>query len=195
MGIKKKFFSVIYNLLGRKLPRSNARFSFGAKKIRRICAKNIIKYCGIEVNIEKGAKFTALLEIGDYSGLGVNCEANGSIKIGKNVLMGPEVVIYTQNHEFRNRDILIQEQGYRPVQPVEIGNDVWIGRRVIILPGVHIGNGAIIGAGAIVTKDVPEYSIVAGNPARQIGTRMREDKDNDSIYNHSNMLGGIDLYK
>ena len=56
-------------------------------------------------------------------------------------------------------------QGFQEEKPVHIGDDVWIGGRVIILPGVHIGSHSIIGAGAVVTKDVPEWAIAAGNPA------------------------------
>ena len=57
------------------------------------------------------------------------------------------------------------EQGFAEYKPVIISNDVWIGGRVIILPGISVGEGAIVAAGAVVTKDVPSYSIVAGNPA------------------------------
>jgi maltose O-acetyltransferase len=62
-------------------------------------------------------------------------------------------------------------QGFQEEDPVTIGNDVWIGDRVTILPGVTIGDGCIISAGAVVTHDVPEYSIAAGVPARVIGSR------------------------
>ena len=59
-------------------------------------------------------------------------------------------------------------------EPVFIGSDVWIGRRVIILPGVHIGDGVVIGSGAVVTKDIPSYSVVGGVPARIIKSRLEE---------------------
>ena len=161
-----------YNCIAKRMPKSNTRFNFGAKKLRYWCAKHTIAQCGIGVNIEKGATFASSVRIGDYSGVGVNCELNGEITIGKNVLMGPEVVVYTQNHEFRDKETLIQMQGYRSEEPVSIGDDVWIGRRVIILPGVHIGTGAVIGAGAVVAKDVPEYAIAVGNPVKIIGKRV-----------------------
>ena len=63
------------------------------------------------------------------------------------------------------------DQGYEDYRPVVIGDDVWIGRRVIILPGVTVGGGSIIAAGAVVSKDVKPYSIVGGVPAKQIGNR------------------------
>ncbi len=86
-------------------------------------------------------------------------------------MMGPDVVILTQNHKFDRLDIPMLDQGFKDEQPVTICDDVWIGARVIILPGVTVGKGAIIAAGAVVTKDVPEYAIVGGNPARVIKMR------------------------
>jgi maltose O-acetyltransferase len=62
-------------------------------------------------------------------------------------------------------------QGYKDSQPVVIEDDVWLGARVIILPGIRVGHGAVIGAGAIVTKDVPPFAICVGNPARVIRYR------------------------
>nr|WP_312032312.1 acyltransferase [Hujiaoplasma nucleasis] len=142
-----------------------------AKFLRGIFGRCILKQAGKNINIEKGAVFNHLVSLGDNSGIGVNCEILGPVEIGDFVNMGPEVIVYTQNHEFRRTDIPMQKQGYSEIEPVTIGNDVWIGRRVIILPGVVIGEGAIIGAGAIVTKDVKPYTIVAGNPAKLIRSR------------------------
>ncbi len=92
--------------------------------------------------------------------------------IGNNVMMAPDVVILTQNHKFDRRDIPMIEQGFKDEQPVAICDDVWIGVRVIILPGVTVGKGTILASGAIVTKDVPEYAIVCSNPARVIKERQ-----------------------
>lgn len=167
--MKKKLLRVLYIVFAKRLPVSyHCNF---AKKIRCFFAKRIIKRCGENVNIEHGAVFSDLIEIGDNSGIGVNCEINGSVKIGKNVMMGPEVVIYTSNHSFKDINIPMNEQGYSLENPVEIEDDVWIGRRVIILDGVKIGKGSIIGAGSIVTKSIEPYSIVGGNPAKVIKSR------------------------
>lgn len=100
----------------------------------------------------------------------MNSFVNGPLKIGDNVMMGPDVTILTHTHVTDRVDIPMSEQGYR-VAEVVIGNDVWIGMRVVIMPGVRIGNGAIVGAGAIVTKDVPNYAIVGGVPAKIIKYR------------------------
>ena len=133
-----------------------------------------MKRVGKHVNIEKGAIFNGEVVIGDYSGIGVNRELNGPVTIGKYVMMGSEVVVYTRNHSSSRTDIPMQNQGYDSVRPVIIGDDVWIGRRVIILPGVQIGEGCIIGAGAVVAKDIPPYSVVVGNPAKIIKNRKND---------------------
>ena len=162
---------VIYKCYAQWLPRSNAKFSFGAKKIRLWCARKIMVKCDRTANIERRASFNDKVSVGAYSGVGVNSELYGPVIIGDHVMMGPEVVMYTQNHEFMDSETIIRNQGYREYDPIIIGNDVWIGRRVIILPGVHIGDGAVIGAGAVVAKDIPSYSIAVGNPVRIIGYR------------------------
>ena len=89
-------------------------------------------------------------------------------------MMGPEVVILSFNHDFSDIGKPMRLQGKAQEKPVVIGNDVWIGTRAIILPGVRIGDGAIIGAGSIVTHDVDPYAIVAGNPAKTIRFRNRQ---------------------
>lgn len=85
-------------------------------------------------------------------------------------MMRPDVSILTHTHNIERTDIPMGQQGMR-VSEVIIGNDVWIGMRVVIMPGVRIGIGVVIGAGAAVTKDVPDYAIVGGVPARIIKFR------------------------
>lgn len=169
--MKKIFLGIYYvaYLMCKYLPRSSAKLSGGV--LRSFFAKKIIESAGKNINIEKGATFSRRLSIGNNSGLGVNCQAQGTVRIGDNVMMGPDVLIYTTNHEYGNIDVPMQQQGYQPEKPVSIGNDVWIGARVIILPGVHIGDGCVIGAGAVVTKDVPAYCVCAGNPAKVVKER------------------------
>lgn len=166
---KDKFYYILYRICAKNLPYSRRGKIF--KKIRVFFAKKIMKKVGKNVNIETGALFNPQVEIGDNSGVGVNCELVGKVIIGKNVMMGPEVIFYSINHEFRNKNLTIIEQGYQKEEPVVVEDDVWIGRRAIILPGVTIKKGTVVGAGAIVTKTFPEYSIIAGNPAKVIGER------------------------
>lgn len=165
----KKIWYIMYCIFAKNLPYSRRGKLF--KKLRYFFAKRIFNEIGKNVNIETGAIFNPNIKIGDNSSIGVRCELVGNVEIGKNVMMGPEVIFYTQNHQFRDKNKTIMEQGYEKEEKIIVEDDVWIGRRVIILPGVTIKKGTVIGAGAIVTKTFPEYSIIAGNPAKVIGFR------------------------
>jgi maltose O-acetyltransferase len=169
---------LFYYLFAKHLPVSTNRYTHWTKYVRMAPCKLLFKSAGKGINIEKGASFSngAAIEIGDYSTIGINCKVYGEVKIGNNVMMAPEVVILTVNHNFDRLDIPMRLQGSTPAKPVTIGDDVWIGTRAVLLPGIHIGKGAIIGAGAVVTKDVPEYAIAAGNPAKVI--KYRGEKPN-----------------
>lgn len=152
-------------------PVSYAKGGKKARKFREKTARKFLDFVGKDVNIEQGAQITSKMRIGDRSGVGINAKMHGTVIIGNDVMMGPDCIIYTRNHAFADTTIPMNQQGFQEEKPVVIGNDVWIGGRVIILPGVHVGNGAIIGAGAVVTKDVPDYAIVGGNPAKVIKYR------------------------
>ncbi len=134
--------------------------------------------CGKKVNIEKDAVFSSKVTLGDFSGIGINAKIYGACHIGHHVMMGTDVTVITRNHRSDLTDIPMMEQGFADERPVYIGNDVWIGDRVLILPGVHIGNGCIIAAGAVVTKDVPDYVIAAGVPARVLRSRKQRAETN-----------------
>lgn len=112
------------------------------------------------------------LRLGAGSGWGVGCwfNAGGGLSIGSNVLIGPHVVIHTMNHVYRDSAQPIKVQGHVK-RPVVIEDDVWIGASAVVLPGVRVGQGAVVGAGAVVSHDVPSYSVVVGNPATVIKTR------------------------
>lgn len=166
---KAKIFYLLYSFFGKNLPVS--RRCKLAKKLRFYYAKNILKSIGKNVNIEKNAMFGPKVSIGDNSGIGVDCELYGTVIIGNNVLMGPEVIFYTSNHVFKDKDKLIIEQGLTIEKPIIVEDDCWIGRRCIILPGVKIAKGTVIGAGSVVTKSFPEYSVIAGCPAKIISER------------------------
>ncbi len=163
----------VYYLFARHLPGSDNRFGMWTRVVREVVCRGLFKKAGRHINVEKGAYFGlgSEIEIGDHSGIGVDCCLWGPVKIGKYVMMGPEVMIITRNHHFERTDVPMQQQGYWPAKPVIIGDDVWIGCRVTIMPGVTIGKGAIIAAGAVVTKDVAEYAIVGGVPAKLIRYR------------------------
>jgi maltose O-acetyltransferase len=109
-------------------------------------------------------------EIGDYSGIGMYSYV-GTVKIGRDVMIGEEFIAISRNHEFSSTEISMRLQGFQKDKPITIEDDVWIGTRVTILPGVTVGKGAILGAGSVVTKNVPPYTIVGGNPAKLIRKR------------------------
>ncbi len=171
MKAKVAIGKIIYELLGKRMPLSDSRFSFGSKKVRAFCGKLILRECGKNVNIERGAHFSQDISLGDNSGIGVNAQIAPYVTIGKDVMMGPDCMMYTTNHGMDRTDISMWKQNASEPDPIVIGNDVWIGSRVIILPGVHVGKGSVIGAGSVVTKDIEPYSIVAGNPAHLIRRR------------------------
>lgn len=113
-----------------------------------------------------------LIMIGNHFFANYNCfisSKNSIIRIGDNCLLGPDVTILNANHTFfKNQLIRFQEE---ISAPITIGNDVWIGAKAIILPGVTIGDGAVIAAGSIVNKDVAPYTIVGGVPAKKLKDR------------------------
>lgn len=133
------------------------------------------------------------VHIGDHSYIGnfsqLNAIKGTTINIGKFCSIASRVTILTANHDYKNvstypfdRNPKISEYQCRISNNVDIGNDVWIGINAIILPGVTINDGAIIAAGAIVTKDVPPYAIVGGAPAKIIKYRFEQSTIDKLLY-------------
>ena len=141
-----------------------------------------LAYCGIDIIIDHSVIIIApeKVRIGNHCRIsyGTFLNGTGSIIIGDDVLIGMNVKVITTNHVFDRIDIPIREQG-EISKPIIIGNDVWIGANVIILPGISIGNGCIIGAGSIVTRNLPDYSIAVGNPAKIIKIRSGYKKQDN----------------
>ncbi|MFO7823378.1 MAG: acyltransferase [Cyclobacterium sp.] len=112
------------------------------------------------------------LKVGDQSSIGpysyIGC--SGYIEIGNNVMMSPRVSIYAENHVFEDTGRPMIEQGVHR-SFVIIEDDCWIASHAVILAGVTVGKGSVVAAGSIVTRDVPPFSVVAGNPAKVIKTR------------------------
>ena len=105
--------------------------------------------------------------IGDHTRIGLHNTVIGPVKIGSHVNLAQGITVTALNHNFADADKRIDEQGVS-TNPVTIEDDVWIGANAVILPGVTIGNHCVVAAGAVVTKDVPPHSLVAGVPAKVI---------------------------
>jgi maltose O-acetyltransferase len=158
----------VYYTVANKFPTAPAPTAQTGYRLKRFLLRFIAQACGQDVIVKHGCYFGTGqgLKVGDRSQLGQNAKIDPDVCIGDDVLMGPDVMILTTRHAFEALNVPINRQGCLDRKPVTIGNDVWIGARAIILPGVHIGDKAVIGAGSVVTKDVPECAIFVGNPAR-----------------------------
>lgn len=168
----KMFFFGIYSWV------TNILFCIGEfmpPVIRKAVFKLLFAQYGRNTYIDYGCymRYMARIKVGNNVSVNKGCRFYGSffekntyITIGNNVAIGPEVSIFAAGHDYNYIDL--------PdiAASVEIGNNVWIGGRSIILPGVKIGEGCIIGAGSIVTKDIEPWSVAVGAPAKIIKKRV-----------------------
>jgi len=123
--------------------------------------------------------------IGHYSFMGENCEIGPKVKAGDYVMFASSVKVVGGDHRYDIAGTPMIFSGRSELKDTIIESDVWIGHSAIIMAGVHIGRGSIVAAGSVVTRDVPEYSIVAGVPAKKIRSRFIRDED---ILIHEKML-------
>lgn len=120
------------------------------------------------------------VEIGSHCQINRGCRLN-RIRMADNVMIGPEVIVLGKLHHTALIDVPMIDQGDYEKPPTVIHDDVWIGARAIILPGVVIGTGAIVGAGAVVTSDVSPRTVVGGVPAKVIGQRMGDSREDAAV--------------
>jgi len=125
----------------------------------------VSRFCTIKAG-EGNVKLGQEVLVGQFSWL----EGWGGLKIGDYTLIGPHVVVLTSCYDFEDTSLPIKTQELR-IGKVIIGKDVWLGTHVVVLPGVKIGQGAIIGAGAVVSKDIEENCVAVGVPAKVIRKR------------------------
>lgn len=149
--------------------------TFGAV-LRAKVLKHWFRSAGPGLLVFQGARILGpgLLTVGRDCRIGINnvIQANGEVTLGDEVILGPGVKIWSVNHRFQILDEPIWEQGYEH-KPVVIGKGTWIGADSFIMPGAALGEGCVVSAGSVVGgKAVAPFSILAGNPARTIGTRQ-----------------------
>ena len=178
------FFSLLPGKIGRwirryyfglRLNKSGPRLSIG--RFVEFSSPQNISF-GNEIYIVDGAVLRAddgIIIVGDKLAVNGNvrivADCGGKIIIGNSVMIGPNTVIRASNHQLKDaaKDIWLQGQ---TGGTITIGDDVWIAANVVILAGVRVGSHSVIAAGAVVTKDVPEYSVIGGVPAKLIRKRI-----------------------
>ena len=172
--IRRRVAAAAYLGLARHLPWSPRPGGGIAKALRAGLARHMLDECGVDVNIEHGAWFGsgAGIRVGDRSAIGMDALVIGPLHIGKDVMMGPRCVLLASSHETSDPTQPMASQGFKDDKPIVIEDDVWLGAGVTVLPGRRIGRGSVVGAAAVVTRDVPGGSIVAGNPGRVVGQRV-----------------------
>jgi chloramphenicol O-acetyltransferase type B len=136
--------------------------------------------------VASGCDISRDLRTGDYCFIGEGCRIGAKVELGNYVLFGPRVAVIGADHNYHFAGIPIIFSGRPPLCRTIIGSDVWIGYGAIIMAGVEIGNGAIIAANSVVTKNVPPFEIWAGAPARKIRGRFPTTAQ---MERHGTMLG------
>lgn len=142
--------------------------------LRRVFYKKYFKHLGSGVKISPNVKFffPEKIVLGERVGINENCYLNGhsGIEIDDRTLVGPYTIIHSANHNIPESKGKIIDAGFLGKQ-VTIGKDVLISAHCCVLAGIRINEGSVIGAGSVVTKDVPEYCVYAGSPAKEIRKR------------------------
>ncbi len=188
----KSFIARIHYRLGWKYISLRARISGCVRLGKRVYVgpgAHVIASHGSEISvgadtaIYPGAMILSYggnITIGENVGVNPYCilYGHGGLVIGNNVLIASHTVIIPANHNFSRSDIPINSQGLT-CRGVTIGNDVWLGSHSVILDGTTVEEGSVVGAGSVVTKNIPPYSIAVGVPARVVKQRSRHE---DSVH-------------
>lgn len=157
-------FSMIPGVLGKFIRRCFYKASLNS------VGSNLYVGHRVRIQVPQSVYLGRNVGINDGVWIAANQNAEGKIFIGNDVLIGPYTVLHSGNHVFTDPGVPIYHQGFK-FSSIKIGDDVWIGAHCTVLSGVTIGEGSVIGAGCVVTKDIPPYSIVVGVPGKVIGSR------------------------
>jgi acetyltransferase-like isoleucine patch superfamily enzyme len=137
-----------------------------------------------------GSSISSDLKCGDHCYVARGCRIGPGVELGDYVMVAPGCAVVGSDHNTSQAGTPMIFSGRPPRPPTLIESDVWIGFRAIIIAGVRIGRGAVIGAGAVVTRDVEAYSVVAGVPARKVSMRFN---NTGQITHHNDMLAGAPI--
>lgn len=182
-SVKKIVCLMLYYGFATYLPDSYSNI-FGkiSNKLRVALCKQIFKRAGRIRTINRMVSFGSgrNIEIGDESGIGANTQLPSDTIIGNNVMLSRRCFILHRNHCFDRIDVPIIEQGFKGTKRTIIEDDCWIGMNSLLTPGRKISKGTIVAMGSVLTKDFPAYSIVGGNPAKLIKSRI-DEKDSNNL--------------
>jgi maltose O-acetyltransferase len=167
----KKIKLLFYYLVFSRLPNSWWPGGRWFNRLRIRCLKGIM-----QVGSNNKIQRSVYIGSGNNIVIGSNCQINESVRLdnvvmGDNVMIARESIVLGKMHESTGTDVPMNEQGVKPVSQTYIEDDVWLGLRVIVMPGVRIRKGCIIAAGGIVTKDTEPFGVYAGVPAKLIKLR------------------------
>ena len=178
--LKYRTANFLYYRIASKLPSSYIAKTQFPKKFRAWCARFLLDRCGENINIEKNVELRwGGIELGDNSSFGEGSIIGGNTVVGKDVMIGRQLITIPRNHAIDRVDTPMIKQGFTKPSKIIIDDDVWIGDRVTILANVHVHSHSVIAAGAVVTKDVPEFAIVGGVPARIIRYRNEGERETE----------------
>lgn len=169
----RKVAYLIYLLFLRNTPEDYRPYALFFPWLRNRFVSFYLKESGGKLRVKSGAEISPHCSVGAKSELGTRCMIQGGVQLGKDIIMGPDVKIYSRNHNYESLDIPIRDQG-KTILETRVGDDVWIGANVVITAGCKIGNHCIIAAGAVVTKDIEDYTIAGGVPAKPLKKRLDE---------------------
>ena len=173
IGLGRVLLCSVYYGVAYHLPSVDAPCGRVFQYLRHFCASRLLKSCGRSVRVNPKADIGSgrRVSVGNNCNLAERLKVIGDLTLGNDVMLGPEVVFISYNHEVSDLTVPMRAQGATESRPIFVGDDVWIGMRAMVMPGVRIGNHSIVAAGSVVTKDVPAWSIVGGNPAKLIKYR------------------------
>ena len=168
----KKILYFIYLVFFRNTPENYRPYALFFPWMRSFLVKNYLKKCGTKPLVKNRAEISLYATVGNFTEIGTRAMIQSNVHLGDYVIMGPDVKIYSRNHKYDSLEVPIANQGKNYYETF-IGNDVWIGANVVITAGCKVGNHTVIAAGAVVTKDIPDYAVVGGVPAKILKYRNR----------------------